>query len=154
MIGDAIHARDIAHVIGHAHTLDEVSALLSDAALDLGFAHVSIRAGGDRRDEGVLAAAADLWHIEYPIPMPPGVAYAHVGHEPMMLTIWCRTDGTDRPAGAERIARILAPAIGAWVANMPAIWPEDAEHPLVRLPVHSPIVPTAAIRQARRYIHQ
>lgn len=154
MIGDAIHARDLTHLIAASHTLDEVSAILADAAVDLGFAHISICAFDEGvRDESVRGLASALWHIEYPIPVPSGTAYAHVAHEPMMLTIWCRTDGTDRPAGAERIARILAPAIGAWAARMPVMWPDLAEsRPVVRAPIHSPTVPAASVRDnTRRY---
>lgn len=159
MIGDAIHARDLTRVIAAARTLDEVSAILSDAAADLHFAHVSLRpAKSAALDEMVRAFASDLWRIEYPIPMPVTEGWHGIAQDTMMLTIWCRTDGTDRPAGAERIARILAPAIGAWLRSVPALSIEAAvELPPrrhikgIRIPVHSPVVPVAAIRAKREY---
>jgi UDP-GlcNAc:undecaprenyl-phosphate GlcNAc-1-phosphate transferase len=149
MLGDAIYARDLTHLIAASRTLDEVSALLSDAAVDLGFAHISIwviEPGSPLRLDRTLAH--DLWHIDYPIPIPAGDE-GRPSHDPMELTIWCRTDGTDRPAGAERIARILAPAIGAWVASLstePSFDPSSH-----RVPIHTPVMPSSAVSNGRRY---
>jgi UDP-GlcNAc:undecaprenyl-phosphate GlcNAc-1-phosphate transferase len=144
MLGDAIYARDLTHLIAASRTLDEVSALLSDAAADLGFAHISVRLIEPETLQRVdRALAQELWHLDYPIPLPAVVA-GRPSHDPMELTIWCRTDGTDRPAGAERIARILAPAIGAWIVSLSA-------EPPRRLPIHTPTLPPSTASTGRRY---
>ena len=51
-----------------------------------------------------------MWKLEYPIVPEDGA-----DHDGLCLTIWCTIEASQRPAGAERIAQIVAPAISHWV---------------------------------------
>ncbi len=55
--------------------------------------------------------AARAWKLDYLV-TPRG----HAEDDPYVLRIWCHTgEGSFRPYGAERVARILAPAVEEWV---------------------------------------
>jgi hypothetical protein len=49
----------------------------------------------------------------------------------VMLNIWCTTESLKRPVGAERVARIIGPAISSWleVGRLPV--PAPAAAPVV-----------------------
>lgn len=126
VIQDKIVARDLARLIGRAATLDEIQTLLHDRAADFRFVHMELRCASDdesRRDalQGQMTAAT-AWRLEWP------VAEHRVDRNGMMfLNIWCDTAGCSRPAGAERVARILAPSLSSWlVAAGPLARPTPA----------------------------
>jgi hypothetical protein len=53
--------------------------------------------------------ALKLWRLEYPI--------LHPHADGLSLTIWCSLEASQRPAGAERVARIVGPAIAEWAQS-------------------------------------
>ena len=115
VIRDKINARDIVNVIQHAQTLEEVQAILEDSATIFRFAHMKLHTAEMRRRPGKITQelqALKLWKLEYPI------LHDHTDeHNGLALTIWCSLEASQRPAGAERIARLIGPAIAAWVQS-------------------------------------
>lgn len=111
---DKIYARDIARLIRHAHSSQEVRAILEDNAGTFRFAHMQLRWGLGRETppERINSAArrSELWLLDYPI-----MAHSRFT-EPLFLSIWSGVDGP-RAAGAERIAQILAPALAHWTTE-------------------------------------
>jgi hypothetical protein len=113
---DKIHAHDLARLIHCAHTTQELAAIIEDAAETFRFAHMQLRWGTSRQTPplGIIASmqAAKLWAFDYPITGRSGF------RDPLFLSVWCGVNGA-RPAGAERVAEILAPAIEEWVVQHP-----------------------------------
>jgi UDP-GlcNAc:undecaprenyl-phosphate/decaprenyl-phosphate GlcNAc-1-phosphate transferase len=116
VIRDKINARDIANAIRVATSREQVENLLLNSAPLFRFSHVSLsdaesrkRAPGRHTQE---LQALRLWKLEYPI-----VANGSHDHNGLCLTIWCSLSVTQRPAGAERVAQILGPAITAWAVQ-------------------------------------
>lgn len=109
---DKIHARDLARVIAVARGAEELEAVIEDSAETFGFAHMQLRRGISRETPPAWVVAdmlaSHLWAFDYPI-----VTRAS-GQEPLFLSVWCRVDGM-RPAGAQRVAQILAPALQQWL---------------------------------------
>jgi UDP-GlcNAc:undecaprenyl-phosphate GlcNAc-1-phosphate transferase len=116
VIQDRISARDIARVIQNAASLAQVELILQESAPLFRFAHM--RLGCSRRElpqHVVLGVAtSQLWKLEYPV-APPQYVAAMGQTDPLVLSIWCHTNGGRHPAGPERVAQILAPAIAAWL---------------------------------------
>jgi UDP-GlcNAc:undecaprenyl-phosphate GlcNAc-1-phosphate transferase len=114
---DKIYARDIARLIHHAATTEELAAIVEDNATTFRFAHMQLRWGLWRQTPpaSIMAdmQAARLWSFDYPITGRSGFT------DPLFLSVWCAVDGALRPAGAERVAQILAPAIDRWVREHP-----------------------------------
>ena len=116
-IRDRIHARDVAHVLSHAESVEHLRAILSDNAevmglLSLSFCRCSSTEGG--RESIPARAAATALKVDFPL----RVEDAPEG-DPWVLRAWC--DGTDPFAlpDAVRIVHLLAEAVEAWVANGP-----------------------------------
>jgi len=114
VIRDKIHARDIAQIIRDAKSFEEVQATLHDNAGTFRFAHMKLSDAASRHRAGGRATqeleSLKLWKLEYPIIHENATDYDGV-----CLTIWCSLQASQRPAGAERIAQIIGPAIGDWV---------------------------------------
>jgi UDP-GlcNAc:undecaprenyl-phosphate GlcNAc-1-phosphate transferase len=114
VIRDKIHASDIAQVIANAKSFEEVQATLHDNAATFRFAHMKLSdSASQRRMAGRVTQELQslrLWKLEYPI------VHEHVTeYDGLCLTIWCSMETSQRPAGAERVAQIIGPAIGEWV---------------------------------------
>ncbi|HJQ10167.1 MAG TPA: MraY family glycosyltransferase [Gemmatimonadaceae bacterium] len=113
VIRDKINARDIAQVIRDAESFQEVQATLHDSAGVFRFAHMKLTdAASRRRAPGRISQelqALKLWKLEYPI-----IHEDSTDHDGLSLTIWCALEAARRPAGAERIAQIIGPAIADW----------------------------------------
>jgi hypothetical protein len=62
-----------------------------------------------------------VWRFEYPIAVPETSPRGYT------LSVWCESDSTSRPYGAERICRTLAPELSRWIAR--------------RGPILTPVVP-------------
>jgi hypothetical protein len=114
VIRDKINARDIAQVIGNAQSFEEVQATLHDNAGTFRFAHMKLSDSASRRRAASRVTqelqALKLWKLEYPIVHENTTEY-----DGLCLTIWCALEIPQRPAGAERIAQIIGPAIADWV---------------------------------------
>lgn len=111
IISDQILAVDLTALLQKADTVDEVATTLSDAAPQFGFLAMELIG------ESVTAAhVADrilpanwAWRLDYPIRLGEnGSAGFYV------LSIWCSPEGGARPYGAERIARVVGPAVLKW----------------------------------------
>jgi UDP-GlcNAc:undecaprenyl-phosphate GlcNAc-1-phosphate transferase len=116
VIRDKINARDMAKAIRVASTREQVETLLQESAPKFRFSHMTLtdlesrkRAPGRHTQE---LQALRLWKLEYPI-----LANGSHDHNALCLTIWCSLSVAQRPAGAERVAQILGPAITAWAVQ-------------------------------------
>jgi UDP-GlcNAc:undecaprenyl-phosphate GlcNAc-1-phosphate transferase len=114
VIRDKINARDIATLMRKATSFEQLSSLVEESAPIFRFAHMQLRHGTSARHlpphiAGELHTAR-FCKLEYPIVQrgtrPSDLAF---------LNIWCTTETLRRPVGAERIARIFAPAIAEWL---------------------------------------
>lgn len=114
VIRDKIHASDVAQVIANAKSFDEVQATLHDNASTFRFAHMKLSDSASRRRMAGRVTqelqSLRLWKLEYPIVHENVTEY-----DGLCLTIWCSIEISQRPAGAERVAQIIGPAIGDWV---------------------------------------
>jgi UDP-GlcNAc:undecaprenyl-phosphate/decaprenyl-phosphate GlcNAc-1-phosphate transferase len=116
VIQDKINARDLAVILRSATSIEEIQALLADSAETFRFAHMKLSDPFSRRQAaGRLTQelqALKLWKLEYPI-----LQRASDEYDGLCLTIWSAVVNGQRPAGAERVARILAPAIAEWIGG-------------------------------------
>jgi len=114
VIQDKINARDLVTAIRKADSFEKLSAIVEEAAPTFRFSHMELRNGALARHlpphiAGELHTAR-FCKLEYPI--------AHRAAKPndfITLNIWCTTETLKRPVGAERVARILGPAISSWL---------------------------------------
>lgn len=111
VISDQIIALDLTAQFYNAQTVAEVSEILSAAAMQFGFLGMELHGDdmpSDRMAERVLPAHW-AWKLDYPIRVSGEartVAY--------ILSIWCSPEQSTRPYGAERVARVLGPALQRW----------------------------------------
>ena len=99
-----IHAVDVAHAIHRAHSLDEVGEVLSKHAASFGFLEMKVV----REEHGIrrrMMTPHKSWRFEFEL---HPVGWEEAGYA---LNIWCESSSGVRAYGAERVARILAPAI-------------------------------------------
>jgi UDP-GlcNAc:undecaprenyl-phosphate GlcNAc-1-phosphate transferase len=114
VIQDKINARDIAMEIRKADSFEKLAEIIEESAPIFRFSHMELRHGALARHlpshiAGELHTAR-FCKFEYPI--------AHQDAKPndfVTLNIWCTTE-LMRPIGAERVARIIGPAISGWLA--------------------------------------
>jgi UDP-GlcNAc:undecaprenyl-phosphate GlcNAc-1-phosphate transferase len=130
-IRDRIHARDVAHVVAQAETVEHLRAILSDNAevmglLDLVFCRCSAVEGWRGSLDATHAPAA--LRVDFPV-------QADGGDDPWVLRAWC--DGADPYALPEavRTVHILADAVRDWLVSGPppralALHAEAATHPV------------------------
>lgn len=111
VISDQILALDLTAMVHKADTVEGVSSILSDAANQFGFLGMELSGGTlrtSRMSERVLSANW-AWKLDYPIRiLHEGETISYV------LSIWCSPEQSTRPYGAERVARILGPALQHW----------------------------------------
>lgn len=116
VIQDQIHARDLCQVIPQAASLSELEAILADNAQNFGFVGMSIceeiSAERSHSDHEVRCANPRAWKLDYPV-VPLGCSDPN----PFVLRVWCDPGEGDRPLGALRVARILAPSISTWLVR-------------------------------------
>ncbi len=113
VVQDKILARDIAAHIADATSLAQVELILCTGAKDFRFAHMELRRASRQRPLPPALSddvqSTDLFKLEYP------VVNGRANPDPLLLVIWCATNGIRRPPGVVRIAEVLAPAIASWV---------------------------------------
>ncbi len=115
-IQDRILARDVARLVRDADSVEEISEIVRSQATAFRFVHMDMLFD-DGASAGTVRApdhiGSPTWLLEYPIHTEPGTTARSRVREPV-LAIWCavRSDNS-RPANAERVAQILAPAIAA-----------------------------------------
>jgi UDP-GlcNAc:undecaprenyl-phosphate GlcNAc-1-phosphate transferase len=111
VIRDRIYARDVAAVLRVAETIDEVNATLEDSVENFGFLHMELCPEGARGPAGTRKLGRRIWKLEYP------VCTEHDDEQELLVfRIWCDVGAGFRPYGAERVARILAPALETHVS--------------------------------------
>jgi UDP-GlcNAc:undecaprenyl-phosphate GlcNAc-1-phosphate transferase len=127
VIQDKINARDTATLIRKADSFEKLTEIVEDSAQLFRFAHMEIRHGAlDRHLPPHIAGelhTARFCKLEYPI-----ASRVAKPNDFVTLNIWCTTEALRRPVGAERVARIIGPAIAAWleVGRLPIPGPTAA----------------------------
>ena len=119
VIRDKIRARDVALLVSRANDFEEVQSILRASAGDFGFTNLEVRLDTDPATSlrGLSTPARSTWRTEYPVgPLPQEQGDA--GSAIAYLVITCGVIEASRQAGPERIARIVAPAIAAWLDNL------------------------------------
>jgi len=117
IIRDQIHAREVAQLISRSDTLRQINATLEGKAHEFGFEGMRVdRASAlvDDRMAGANGREPRVWRLEYPI-----MADNADEDDPYVLRICCGVPDA-RPHGAERVARIVAPAIEEWFVRSKA----------------------------------
>lgn len=116
VIQDKINAHDVASSIHSASSIEALKSILSDASETFRFAHMQLQRYSQPQSipDHIIPefASQQLWKLDYPVPVTSAA-----DSEGWFLTVWGRSRVTARPAGAERVAQILAPAIGAWISK-------------------------------------
>jgi len=111
VISDQILALDLTGVIQEAQNLDELKLVLSDAAMQFGFFGIELTgealSPGGTQDR--MLSANWAWKLDYPIRIEADDRMAFY-----VLSIWCSPEQSSRPYGAERVARVLGPALHHW----------------------------------------
>jgi UDP-GlcNAc:undecaprenyl-phosphate GlcNAc-1-phosphate transferase len=114
VIRDKIHARDVATLLRSAESFEELSTILEESAARFRFVHAELQGRSERRQFvepiPVQAHGTRTWKLEYPVAGIDSTLPCLI-----MLSIWSATEGRGTTAGAERVAQILAPAIGQWL---------------------------------------
>ena len=122
-----IRAHEIATKLRSAQSLDELNAVLSASAADLGLAEVSLFPGSPHFHSPsvrqISPPSERLFRVDYPI------AWDEDGRmREVVLRLWCERPSNRRHRGAERIATRLALALETWLANNPRAFPAEEEH--------------------------
>ena len=114
VIQDKINARDVAMLIRKAESFEKLTSIVEESASLFRFSHMELRQGSSPRHLPPHVAGelhtARFCKLEYPI----STSLAKP-NEFVTLNIWCTTETLRRPVGAERVARILGPAISGWL---------------------------------------
>ncbi len=111
VISDQIRALDITQQVQRATSVADVSEILSDAAASFGFLGMELTGHDlavDRIADHILSANW-AWKLDYPIRVTGADRSTSY-----VLSIWCSPKQSARPYGAERVARVLGPALQHW----------------------------------------
>jgi UDP-GlcNAc:undecaprenyl-phosphate/decaprenyl-phosphate GlcNAc-1-phosphate transferase len=111
VISDQILALDLTTNLHNARSMDDVSLILSDAALQFGFfgMELSEELTNAATSNDRLMSANWAWKLDYPIRISSDGKMSFY-----VLSIWCSPEQSARPYGAERVARVLGPALQHW----------------------------------------
>lgn len=111
VISDQILAVDLASMLQNAEGIDGVSNVLASGAGQFGFLGMELSGEGIQAGQMVERFQSEVWawKLDYPVRIErEGRTVAYV------LSIWCSPEQSTRPYGAERVARILGPALQYW----------------------------------------
>lgn len=111
VISDQIVAVDLAAMLQKAESVEGVSSVLASGASHFGFLGMELLGEGIQTDRMVERFHSEMWawKLDYP------VRIEMEGHTvSYLLSIWCSPEQSNRPYGAERVARILGPALQYW----------------------------------------
>lgn len=125
VISDQILAVDLAAMLQKAQGVDGLSEVLASGASQFKFLGMELSGEGIQTERMVqrFHSEAWAWKLDYPVRIErEGRTIAYV------LSIWCSPEQSTRPYGAERVARILGPALQYWFEAHHQIEPsvEDA----------------------------
>jgi hypothetical protein len=147
-------------VIRSALTLEEVDAVLEDAAPDWGFLGMEVcreMSASSRLATFAPEETRRAWKVEHPV--EPRV---EADDNPFVLRIWCGLGQANRPLGAERVARILAPTIEEWLLTQVSLptssatavsQPHDPPPPRAGIPPRAAAASETSLRAARSLLH-
>lgn len=109
VISDEINALDVTVRIQKAKSISELSKILSEAASSFGF--LGMQLGGEDIAPGAddVLSAEWGWKLDYPIRISGDARKVSY-----VLSIWCSPKHSARPYGAERVARVVGPAVQKW----------------------------------------
>jgi UDP-GlcNAc:undecaprenyl-phosphate GlcNAc-1-phosphate transferase len=115
IIRDQIYAREIAQLIPRSDTLRQINAILEAKTREFGFQSIQVAKASALEDERIAGRNGRVgitWRLDHTL---------SVGDEkeddPYVLRISCGLSVGPRPHGAERVARIVVPAIEEWLAK-------------------------------------
>ncbi len=111
IISDQIKAMDLCTQLQRSDSIRDISELLSESASSFGFLGMELTGDDltlDRIAEHILSANW-AWKLDYPIRLSGDARGPHY-----VLSIWCSPDQSARPYGAERVARLVGPALQKW----------------------------------------
>lgn len=120
LISDQILALDVNARIANARGFDEAASILSSTASRFGFLRMELI--GEHVPPARPDGEADspwAWKLEYPLRSGLGAG----GTPSYSLAIWCSAEYNVRPYGAERAAKIIAPALEQWLLR----WSEGGD---------------------------
>ncbi|MFL5495543.1 MAG: MraY family glycosyltransferase [Gemmatimonadales bacterium] len=112
IIHDQICAREVAQLIPRSDTLRQINGILEGRAHEFGFQGMRVARASALEDDrigGTNGRGAVAWRLDHPI-----VTDDSGEDDPYVLRISCGP----RPHGAERVARIVAPAIQEWLVSV------------------------------------
>jgi UDP-GlcNAc:undecaprenyl-phosphate/decaprenyl-phosphate GlcNAc-1-phosphate transferase len=118
IIHDQIYAREVAQLIPRSDTLRQINGILEGKAHEFGFQGMRVERASALEDErigGTNGRAARAWRLDHPI-----MGGDPDEDDPYVLRISCDAASGLRPHGAERVALIVAPAIGEWLVRTKA----------------------------------
>jgi UDP-GlcNAc:undecaprenyl-phosphate/decaprenyl-phosphate GlcNAc-1-phosphate transferase len=113
VIRDGICAQDVANVVAHAGSWEQLAAILEDNAATFGFLHMEVCPEGDSGPRPLVlfhGHAARAWKLDVPV-----TPHDFAGGVEYVLRIWCNPGLETQPQGAERVARSLGPVIEHWI---------------------------------------
>ncbi|HEY8259104.1 MAG TPA: MraY family glycosyltransferase [Gemmatimonadales bacterium] len=127
IIRDQIHAREVAQLISRSDTLRQINAILDGKAHEFGFQRIRLDRASALDNEKIAGRNGRVglsWRLDHPILMAADADE----EDPYVLQIRCGLPVGPRPHGAERVARIVVPAIEEWLARTraPARLPSNA----------------------------
>lgn len=112
VISDQILATDLTALIAEAETVEDVTVLLEESARQFGFLSMELASGeasGHSLSDHRIHAQNWGWRLDYPVRTG-----SETSRPDYILSIWCSSEMSARPYGAERIARIVGPALHQW----------------------------------------
>jgi UDP-GlcNAc:undecaprenyl-phosphate/decaprenyl-phosphate GlcNAc-1-phosphate transferase len=116
IIQDQIHARDLIPLIERLQNMEQLEALLDEHGERFGFLGLEVCRENSSCREKIASFSVDSYHVwKLDRPVTPRRT---ADDEPYVLRIWCGdAPGQSRPYGAERVARVLGPAIERWLVQ-------------------------------------
>jgi UDP-GlcNAc:undecaprenyl-phosphate/decaprenyl-phosphate GlcNAc-1-phosphate transferase len=118
IVHDQIYAREVAQLIPRSENMRQINGLLEAKAREFGFQSIQVARASALEDErlaGRNGRAGITWRLDHIL---TGGEAAE--DDPFILRISCGLPVGPRPHGAERVARIVVPAIEEWLAKTKA----------------------------------
>lgn len=125
VVHDQIHARETAQLVARVPSLTALNGMLQAQAAEFGFLRMEVgqeatlnaRTRGDRGE----ARPARVWRMDFPV-----TSFSQDDDEPFLLRIWCDVQRSYRPYAAERVARVVGPAVEEWIRGGGLLGPPAA----------------------------
>jgi UDP-GlcNAc:undecaprenyl-phosphate GlcNAc-1-phosphate transferase len=128
IIHHQIYARELAQLILGAESMEEISKILQGNAAVFGFQRMVVARESELDDDrcaGASRRSPHGWKLDYEIMGPD------YEDDPYVLRICCVSGSLQGacPDGAERVARIVGPAVEEWLMKSPAKEPARLRSP-------------------------